>query len=179
MPRKARLNVPGAIYHVMSRCLPMYQLFQDDTDRDYFLTLLSTGILSCEYKCYAWVLMDNHYHLVLRSGNEPLWRLMKPLQMRYAQYHGRKTGRKGPLFMDRFKSIVTQDQNYIEELIRYVHLNPIRAGICKDIKELHGYRWSGHRNLVLGTQDKFQDVKNVLLRFGKTDSEAKKSIANF
>jgi putative transposase len=117
--------------------------------------------------------MNNHYHLVLRAGDQPLWRLMKPLQMRYAQYHGRKTGRHGPLFMDRFKSIVTQDQNYLEELIRYVHLNPVRAGVCKNLNELQRYRWSGHGNLLHGIQNTLQDVKTVLRRFGGDDVQAR------
>jgi putative transposase len=179
MPRKARLNVPGALYHVMSRCLPMYQLFSDDTDREYFLSLLSVGLFRSGCKCYAWVLMDNHYHIVLRSGEEDLWRLMKPLQMRYAQYHGRKTGRRGPLFMDRYKSIVTQDQHYLMELIRYVHLNPVRAGICRNLTELKRYRWSGHRNIMHGIRSGFQDVNNVLRRFGQNDADAIKQYAMF
>lgn len=157
----------------------MYKLFSDDADREYFLSLLAFCLLRSGCRCYAWVLMDNHYHLVLRSGNEELWRLMKPLQMRYAQYHGRKNGRRGPLFMDRYKSIVTQDQNYLLELIRYVHLNPIRAGICRNLMELKQYRWSGHRNLMLETSEAFQDVKSVLLRFGTNDHDAKKLYCEF
>jgi putative transposase len=179
MPRKARLNVPGALYHVMSRCLPVYQLFSDDRDRELFLSLLSDNLLRSGFKCYAWVLMDNHYHLILRSSNEELWRLMKPLQMRYAQYHGKKTGRRGPLFMDRFKSIVTQDQNYLMELIRYVHLNPVRAGICKNITELKEYRWSGHRKLMLGIGNEFQEVNAVLRRFGAEEKEGRRHYEQF
>lgn len=179
MSRKARLTIPGALYHIMSRCLPMYQLFSDDEDREHFLKLFSTGISDVGYKCYAWVLMSNHYHLVLRSSDEPLWRIMKPLQMKYAQYHSRKTGRRGPLFMDRYKSIVTQDQYYLEELIRYVHLNPIRAGICRNLSELKRYRWSGHRNLVCGIKNEFQDISTVLRRFGETDDTAGKGYLEF
>lgn len=174
MPRKARLIVPGAVYHIMSKCLPMYQLFSDDDDRKYFLYLLATYLERTKSRCYAWTLMSNHYHLALRLGAEDLWRLMKPLQMRYAQYHGSKTGRKGPLFIDRYKSIATQDQNYLQELVRYVHLNPIRAGICKDLKELQRYPWNGHSALMGKTVRKFQDTDKVLRRFGKDITEARK-----
>ena len=174
MPRKARLTVPGAVYHIMSKCLPMYQLFSDDDDREFFLTLLTTYLERTKSKCYAWCLMSNHYHLVLRSGSEELWRLMKPLQMRYAHYHGRKTVRKGPLFIDRYKSLATQDQNYLQELVRYVHLNPVRAGICKNLNELQRYPWTGHSTLMGKTVRTFQDTGKVLRRFGKEISDARK-----
>lgn len=83
MPRKPRLNVPGAVYHVMSRCLEHYSIFCDDEDRERFLSLLGLYIVQTEAQCYAWVLMDNHYHLVLRLGDKELGRIMKPLNMHY------------------------------------------------------------------------------------------------
>jgi Transposase IS200 like. len=173
MPRKARLNVPGAVYHVMGRCLDHLVLFEDNADREQFLSLLSLYLERTNTKCYAWVLMDNHYHLVLRLSDRELWELMKPLNMHYAHYHRKKNGRRGPLFMDRFKSIATQDQNYVEELVRYVHLNPVRAGICKDLKGLEKYRWCGHGALLgLKGRRTFQDTKTVLKRFGRTPREA-------
>ena len=179
MPRKARLSVPGAVYHVMGRCLENYQLFPDDADREYFLTLLDTCLTRTNTRCYAWFLMSNHYHLVLHSGDVELWEIMKPLNMRYAQYHGKKTARRGPLFMDRYKSIVTQDQNYVQELVRYVHLNPIRAGICKNLHTLARYRWCGHGVLMGKNIRKFQDARTVLRRFGSTDAEARASYCRF
>lgn len=84
MPRKPRLNVPGAVYHVMSHCLDHYSIFCDAEDRERFLTLLGLYIVQTEAQCYAWVLMDNHYHLVLRLGDMELGRIMKPLSMHYA-----------------------------------------------------------------------------------------------
>ncbi|MDD5675074.1 MAG: hypothetical protein PHC61_12975, partial [Chitinivibrionales bacterium] len=102
-----------------------------------------------------------------------------PLNMRYAQYHRQKNGRRGPLFMDRYKSIVTQDQNYIQELVRYVHLNPIRAGACKNLQELERYPWCGHSALSGGKKRAFQDTKTVLARFGPTENTAKASYHRF
>ena len=179
MARKARLIVPGAVYHVMAQCIENYQLFSDDADKEHFLAFLEACLNRTNTRCYAWVLMKNHYHLVLRIGDIELWEIMKPLNMRYAQYHGRKTARSGPLFMDRYKSIVTQDQNYIQELVRYVHLNPVRAGICKNLSTLDRYPWSGHSVLMGNSIRKFQDVRSVLRRFGSTDKAARASYCRF
>lgn len=179
MPRKARLIVPGAIYHIMGRCLDQYQLFSDDTDRNQFLSFLERYLKQTKTKCYAWSLMNNHYHLLLRIGEIQLWEILKPLNMRYAQYHKMKVGRRGPLFLDRFKSIATQDQNYAQELVRYVHLNPIRAGICTSLKGLDKYPWCGHAALMGKTQNSFQDTKTVLKRFGQNDEDARAAYCQF
>jgi putative transposase len=179
MPRKARLVVPGAVYHVMARCIEQYTLFSDDADREHFLVLLDACLKRTNTRCYAWVLMNSHYHLVLRIGDIELWEVMKPLNMRYAQYHKAKTGRNGPLFMDRYKSIVTQDQNYVQELVRYVHLNPIRAGICKNPSALERYPWCGHSVVMGRSKRRFQDVRTVLRRFGSTEKTARSSYCRF
>jgi REP element-mobilizing transposase RayT len=179
MPRKARLIVPGAVYHVMGRCLDQYKLFYDDADRSHFLLLLDICLRRTDTCCYAWVLMDNHFHFVLRIGDCELWEIMKPLNMRYSQYHKVKTHRRGPLFMDRYKSIVTQDQDYVQELVRYVHLNPVRAGICKDLSALNSYPWSGHSAMMGKCKREFQDVHTILRRFGRTDNEARDAYCRF
>ena len=83
MPRKACLVVPGAVYHIMGRCIDRYTLFSDDKDRERFLYLLEICLQRTNSLCYAWALMDTHYHLVLRIGDIALWEVMKPLNMRY------------------------------------------------------------------------------------------------
>jgi REP element-mobilizing transposase RayT len=181
MPRKPRLNIPGAVYHVMSRCLEHYSIFFDDEDREQFLSLLGLYINQTEAQCYAWVLMHNHYHLVLRLGDKELGRIMKPLNMHYAHYHRKKYRRRGPLFMDRFKSIATQNQHYVQELVRYVHLNPVRAGICKSIDDLNVYPWSGHAALAgAGCKNRsFQETNSVLKRFGTTIQDSRTNYLKF
>lgn len=180
MPRKARLNVPGAIYHVMSRCLDHYVLFNDDEDSEFFLSLLERYLVQAGVLCYAWALMNNHYHLVLRVGEVELGRIMKPLNMHYAYYHRKKYPRRGPLFMDRFKSIATQDQHYVEELIRYVHLNALRAGICKDLDALEKYPWSGHCALMNAhVRRSFHETESVLKRFGSTVKDARGNLREY
>jgi putative transposase len=172
MPRKKRLCIPGAIHHVMSRGIEGRTIFADAEDRSVFMGIFATQIAKIGFKCYAWVLMDNHYHFVLRTNEKPLSSLFKPLNATYARYFGKRYGRRGYLFQERFKSIATQDQGYLEQLIRYVHLNPLRAGICKTMENLDRYRWCGHSAIVGKESVPFQDVGSVRRRFGKTMRDA-------
>jgi hypothetical protein len=123
--------------------------------------------------------MDTHIHLLVRTTELPLWQLMKPLQSDYAHYYNYKYKRRGPLFADRFKSIATQDQYYLEQLLRYIHLNPIRAGICKTLAQLDRYPWSGHRMILKNDTSGFQEITQVLKRFGKSPEEAIKRYREF
>jgi putative transposase len=179
MPRKARLNVPGTVCHVMARSLRSEVLFKDDDDRSFFLRLFTSALLRTGYRCYAWVLMSNHYHFIVHTSSLELWYLMKPLNTHYAAYHKKRYGRMGPLFLDRYKSIITQDQNYVQELVRYVHLNPIRAGICKDLNALAAYPWSGDGALMGRFYHTFQDTQAVLGRFGESIEQSRERYRAF
>jgi putative transposase len=179
MPRKARLFVPGCLHHVMSRGLDGIALFRDDEDRWKFLELFQAYYRKAGVRCYAWVLMSNHYHFVLRTSDIPLGKLFRPLHTRYAGYFNKKYKRRGYLFQDRFKSIATQEQLYLENLVRYVHLNPIRAGILKDIKSLDNYPWSGHCALIGKKECAFQDCDTVLRRFGGKKGDARAAYRRF
>ena len=120
MPRKARIDYPGLTHHIMARTFNDLLLFTGDEDRHYYLSLLSRRIKESGFLCYAWALMDNHVHLLLKTNEKPLWCLMKPLNSDYSRWYNRKYERRGPLFVDRFKSIATQDQGYLEQIIRYI-----------------------------------------------------------
>jgi putative transposase len=163
----------------MARGIDGREVFGDDQDRRTFLALLSAGLRKVGYRCYAWALMANHYHLLLRATELPLDRLMRSLNSTYARYYGRKHKRKGYLFQDRFRSIATQDQGYLEELLRYVHLNPVRAGICRGLRELERYQWCGH-GAVMGTRTcAFMDVGAVLRKFGASRDAARRAYLRF
>jgi len=179
MPRKARIDHPGLVHHIMARTFNDLKLFNDDADRNYYLSCLSSRIKETGFICYAWVLMDTHVHLLIRTTELPLWKLMKPLNGDYAHYYNKKFSRRGPLFSDRYKSIATQDQFYLEQLVRYIHLNPVRAGICKTIAQLDRYPWCGHRILMGDAKNGFQETREVLRRFGKSASAARRNYRNF
>jgi putative transposase len=179
MPRKARINNPGLTHHIIARTFNDLLLFGDDADRKYFLSCLAHRIKETGFICYAWVLMDTHVHLLIRTTEQPLWQLMKPLNGDYARYYNKRYHRRGPLFCDRYKSIATQDQYYLEQLIGYIHLNPIRAGICKTLSHLDKYPWSGHSRIMGNSDGGFQEIKQILKRFGKTTEEARRKYREF
>jgi putative transposase len=172
MPRKARITALGVIHHVMARGIEGRNIFNDGEDRNTFLSLLSNCLQRNKFKCYAWVLMDTHYHLLVRTSDQPLSRFMRRLNSIYARYISKKYCRRGYLFQDRYKSIASQDQHYVEALVRYIHLNPVRAGICKTLNDLDEYVWSGHSALVGNKNNEFQDTVAVLRRFGKEKKDA-------
>ena len=179
MPRKARINHAGLTHHIMARTFDDIVLFKDNADRRYYLSCLSHRIKETGFICYAWVLMDTHVHLLIKTNEQPLWKLMKPLNCDYAHYYNKKYRRRGPLFSDRYKSIATQDQYYLEQLIRYIHLNPIRAGVCKTMDKLDRYQWSGHRSIMENDGRGFQEIRQVLQRFAKPAVEARKKYREF
>ena len=179
MPRKARINSPGVLQHVMARGLEGRDLFDDDDDHIIFLDLFKKRVQEVGYKCYAWVLMDNHYHLLLRTSERPLSELMKPLNTDYARYFNRKRQRRGYVFQDRYKSIATQDQFYIEQIVRYIHLNPYRAGLCRNMEQLNNFPWSGHSAIMGTTVRDFQDSDSVLRRFGLEIELSRQRYAEF
>jgi len=172
MPRKARITIPGTVHHLMSRGIEGHAIFRDVNDRIFFLDLLGRTVAKTGYRMYAWVLMSNHYHLVVRTSEFPLGVFMRTINGLYAQYFRKSIGTRGYLFQDRYKSIVTQDQGYIEELIRYVHLNPMRAGICGDLEALDHYPWCGHSVIMGNRQSPSQNTTDILNRFDKNRSAA-------
>jgi len=175
MPRKKRIALIGEIHHVMSRGLDGDKIFRDDTDRKKLLSIIANAFLDAGCKCYAWVLMDNHYHLVIRPTHQSLQRIMQRINGSYARSFNIRHHRRGYLFQDRYKSLATQDYWYLRELIRYVHLNPLRAGIVQSLDDLSGYYWSGHRQILgLGNLPWYSE-NEVLGKFGKMRSEARKS----
>lgn len=179
MPRKPRIVVPGAVHHIMSRGIEGRPIFRNDADRRFFMRLLQQGIERSRFLLYAWTLMDNHYHLALRLNEFSLARFMRALNGPYAQHFRKSASLRGNLFQDRYKSIATQDQNYVQEVIRYVHLNPLRSGTCKSLKELKYYQWCGH-SVLMGTQAFApQNTADVLRRFGKTTSAARRNYEHF
>ena len=172
MPRKARIDAPGALQHLIIRGIEKKSIFRDDRDRNRFLERLGKLLLTTSTSCYAWVLMPNHVHLLLSTGLMPLATVMKRLLTSYAQYFNRRHTRCGHLFQNRYKSILCEEEPYFLELLRYIHLNPLRGGILTDLDMLKTYQYSGHSTLMGTMSYEWQDQDYVLNCFGKKSSAA-------
>jgi putative transposase len=172
MPRQARLDAPGTLHHVMVRGIEGANIFHDDEDRENFL--FRTGKVSGDTgtRILAWVEMDNHAHLLLFSGQPGISRFMRRLLTGYAVWFNRRHQRSGHLFQNRYKSILCEEDQYLLELVRYIHLNPVRASVVKSLKELDHYPWSGHGVLVGKIRNDWQETEYVLRQFGKEKGRA-------
>jgi REP element-mobilizing transposase RayT len=179
MPRKARIDAPGALQHIIVRGIERRRIFYDDHDRDNLIDRLGDIITDTETFCFAWALIPNHFHLLLRTGKTSISTVMQRLLTGYAVYFNRRHRRHGQLFQNRFKSILCQEDTYLLELVRYIHLNPLRAELVKDVKELDKYPYSGHSAIMAKRKRGFQDVEYVLRLFGKKVSAARKAYRAF
>ena len=179
MPRQARLDAPGVLHHIMIRGIERRDIFVNDRDREDFLERLSKLLPQSETACYAWVFIPNHAHFLFRTGLLPLASIMRRLLTGYAVSFNRRHRRHGYLFQNRYKSIACQEDAYFKELVRYIHLNPVRAGLVPGIKELNIYPWCGH-SALMGKKDRaWQDVDYVLGYFATTAAQAKKAYLKF
>lgn len=156
MPRKPRIQFEGALYHVTSRGNARQVIFHGDDDRERFLEQLGGRVASYGVVVHAFVLMDNHYHLLVRTPSGNLDRFMQRLNTSYALYYRYKHGRPGHVFQGRYKGMLVTDDRYMLALTRYIHLNPIKARSWngrkgKDkIAGLNGYRWSSYPSYIEG-----------------------------
>ena len=179
MPRLARLDAPGVLHHIMIRGIERRNIFRIKKDREDFLDRLSNLLPETQTSCYGWVLMSNHAHFLFRTGNVPLATLMRRLLTGHAVNFNRRHRRHGQLFQNRYKSIVCQEDIYLRELVRYIHLNPVRAGIVENISQLNKYPYCGH-SAILGFEDRiWQDVNTVLGYFGKDVKGARESYLSY
>lgn len=179
MPRKARIDSPGALHHIICRGIERKRIFKDNRDRDNFVTRLGELVVQTSTQCYAWALIPNHFHLPVKSGSTPISTFMRRLLTGYAVSFNRRHQRHGHLFQNRYKSILCQEDAYLMELVRYIHLNPLRTGIVSDIKKLSRYRYSGHAPLIGNRSNDWQGTDYVLGHFGKRIAESRRKYARF
>ena len=179
MPRAARLDAPGALHHIIARGIERRRIFGRDADRQEFLNRLAPLVKGSRASLPAWCLMSNHIHLLLRTGSLPLSSLMNRLLGGYARGFNRRYRRVGYLFQGRFKSTVVEDDPYLLELVRYIHLNPLRARIVSNLDALDQYPWSGHAVLMGARQYVAQDTGAVLGLFGTEPARARPAYRAF
>ena len=141
--------------------------FFNDADRSDFLERLAVLVAEGALDIYAWVLMPNHFHLLCKTRNRPLSSSMRKILTGYVVNLNRRHCRYGHLFQNRYKSIVCQEDRYLKELVRYIHLNLLRAGLVKDMAEPSRNPWSGHSALMGKVKREWQDTDYVLSLFSQ------------
>ncbi len=172
MPRLARLDAPGVFHHIIIRGIERRKIFRDNRDRENLLERLGKLLLETKTGCYAWAFLPNHF--LLRRGEVPLATLMRRLLTGYVVSFNRRHKRHGHLLQNRYKSIVCQEETYLQELVRYIHLNPLRAGVVPDLAALNSYPYCGHSALMGKRKRPWQNVDYVLHSFGKRVRRARK-----
>jgi REP element-mobilizing transposase RayT len=165
MPRKSRIDAPRALHHIIVRGIERGKLFVDDADRNNFLERMGGIVSDTHTSCYAWSLIPNHFHLLLRTGLVPIASVMSRLLTGHAGYFNRRHRRSGHLFQNRYKSILCQEDTYLLELVRYIHLNPLRARLINSFDLLRAYPYSGHSVLMGKNKNDWQDINWVLRLF--------------
>ena len=179
MPRAPRIDIPGVLYHVIVRGIERRDIFLDDEDRHSFVQRLSSLLEQTNTSCLAWALIPNHFHLLLRTSDVKLSTFMRRLLTGYAVVFNLRHNRSGHLFQNRYKSLICQEDAYLLELARYIHLNPVRAHIVAGIDNLDRYSWCGHA-VIMGKQElKGQDADSILRLFGTTKTKARREYRTF
>lgn len=176
MARKPRIEFQGALYHVIVRGNQRRRIFLTPDDYEDYLSRLWTYHEKFRFVLYAYCLMPNHIHLLIETGDAPLSKIMQAVQFSYTQSFNRRHRKVGHLFQGRYKAILCQKDEYLLELICYIHLNAVRAKLVKNPKS---YRWSSHR-AILGLEKNVRcDVDAVLKQFGGGRKSARRSYESF
>jgi REP element-mobilizing transposase RayT len=179
MPRRPRLDAPGCLHHVIARGLERRRIFVDDGDRDAFVARLAGLATTTGTEVLAWALLPNHFHLLLRTRGAPLSDFMRTLDTGYAVGFNRRHQQAGDVFQNRFKSFLVEEESYLLEVLRYIHLNPLRAGLVTTLPKLDGFPWAGH-SALLGCIDRaWQATHAVLLLFGPAIRAARNAYHEF
>jgi REP element-mobilizing transposase RayT len=176
MARKTRLHLAGGLYHIVWRGNQQQDIFLDDQDYERFCALIGDGVARFGYRVHAYCLMSNHVHLAVQAARDPLSSPLQNVAFRYTQWVNRRWSRVGHLFQGRYKAVLVDHDAYLLELVRYIHLNPVRAKLVRDPAE---FRWSGHRAYLGLAPVPWLTTDTVLGQLGGTASIARKRYARF
>ncbi len=161
----------------MGRGLERRRIFNSDTDKQDFLNRLSDSLAETGTECLAWSLMTNHYHLLVWVGDTPLSELMRKLLSGYATDYNRRHRRVGYVFQNRYKSILCDTDSYFLQLVRYIHLNPVKARLIKTVNALEQYPWTGHTALNGGAGLSLVEYSGCSSVFWQTEDESKTRVS--
>lgn len=178
MPRGVRLDAPGALHHVIARGIERRDIYVDDHDRSDFLERLASIVDRGRCDVFAWCLLSSHFNLLIRTGPVPLSSCMLRLLTGYAARFNRRHHRCGHLFQNRFRSTLVDQDAYLVELVRYIHLNPVVAGMVA-LDDLNRYPWTGHSVLLGHLTYNWQQTGFVLAHFGPKVGAARKNYVKF
>ena len=176
MPRPPRIDAPGSLFHVMARGNDGRKTFLDAQDYQAFFRALSEQKQKTPFLIYAFCLMPNHFHLLMETERFSLSVIMQRLLTRYVKRFNFRHQRVGHLFQGRYKAILCQKDSYLQELIRYVHLNPVRA---KMVKEVSAWKWSSHREYLGEVKGELTDNRFPLSLFHKDIGSSRRYYARF
>jgi REP element-mobilizing transposase RayT len=176
MARKQRIHYPGALYHVILRGNARQDIFFDDGDRCRFFLLLQDAVEKFGFRIHAYCLMTNHVHLAVQVGAMPLSRIMQNLSLRYTAWINRRLNRSGHLFQGRYKAVLVDADSFLLELVAYIHLNPVRAGMTASPGD---HPWSSHRAYLGKEIIPWLTTELVLSMFGNRLDKARKLFAHF
>lgn len=177
MSRSLRIEYPGAFYHIMQRGIEKRDIFVSDKDKEKFLSYFELAHKTYTVNFHSYILMNNHYHLILETPLGNLSKVMHYLNTSYAVYFNSKYKRVGPVYQGRFKAILVEQDEYLHYLSRYIHLNSIRAGMVKSPEE---YRWSSYRYFMLAQkQSEWLKIDFILSIFNEDVRKAKKQYEQF
>lgn len=179
MPRGPRLDAPGTLHHVMVRGIEGSIIVKDESDRRQFVSRMQDVSGKTGTLLFAWALMTNHAHMLVKSGKTGISDFMRKLLTGYAIYYNKRHQRHGHLFQNRYKSIVCEEDAYFRKLVAYIHLNPIRAGLVGSLKELGHYPWSGHADLIRHNGLESREIEYVLSCFGDNKHAARSNYLDF
>lgn len=179
MPRGPRLDAPDTLHHVIIRGSNRGFIFNDSDDRNAFVNRMGMLAEATKTRVYAWSLMDNHAHMLIKSGRAGLPAYMRKLLSWYAQYFNRRHKRSGHLFQNRYKSIICEEDTYFQKLVAYIHLNPFRVGLVENLNDLGAYPWTGHSVIMGKGKHAWQEVDAVLECFGERVGEARKAYLRY
>ena len=176
MGRKPRLHYPGALYHVILRGNARQKIFFTNEDRHRFYLFLQQGMDRCRFRIHAFCLMTNHVHLAIQVGEIPLSRIMQGIVGRYTRWVNWRKSRSGHLFQGRYKAVLVDADAYLLELVRYIHLNPVRA---KMVTEPGEYPWSSHRTYCGNETIPWLTTEYALGCFSETPPDARRKFSEF
>ena len=176
MARKPRIHYPDAFYHVMLRGNDGQNIFHATKDRFFLYDLIQEGIERFGHRIHAFCLMTNHLHLIVQVDDIPLAKIIQNMSFRYTRYFNKNTKRIGHLFQGRYKALLIDSDNYLLELVRYIHHNPIRAGAVRAADQ---YRWSSYRAYMGQEKIYWLTQDFVLSQFAKSEKKARHLFQEF